>query len=183
MFRFKDIIFACMFFFLLNAPLAPQLKEPSVDDVPDVEFNITENSELYKAKVTLYGREPFPCEISLSPGATINPSSDRTRLYPLSEISRITVTSWSKQRNRGGWVFYPENYDITLRNGTKIIHIGNIGFLNRMKVSYGKKKGVYLYTYYYDYFRKGKWVNTGTEGEGTPPERPADGCLYIIELN
>lgn len=169
---------------ILSAPalLFPQVKIPVVEDIPDVGLNTAEISEKYKAKVTLYGKEPLLGEIVLNTGASITPSGDRERIYQFSNISRITVSMWSRQRKGSGWIFYPESYEIILKDGTRVVHSGNLEFLNRIRFAGHGGRTVYLYTYYYDYFKGGMWVNTGTPGEKTAPSRPADGCLYIIEL-
>lgn len=169
---------------MLTAPglLFPQIKTPVIDNIPDINFNAVETTEKYKVKVTLYGKEPLQGEIILNAGSSINPLGGGGRIYPFSDIVRISVTMWSKQRRGSGWVFYPECYEIILRDNTRLVYKGNLEFLNRIRFTEEQKKTGFVYTYFYDYFKQGKWINTGTPGEQTLPSRPASGTLYIIEL-
>lgn len=171
-------------FIMLTIPamLFSQVKAPVVDDIPDVGFNAAETSEKYAAGVTLYGKEPLKGEIVLNIDASISTSDDSGKIYSLREISRITVTAWSGKRKGAGWIFYPESYGIILKDGTRLAHNGNLEFLNRIRFTQHGGRSFYIYTCYYDYFRNGKWVNTGGTGEKSAPSRPADGCLYLIEL-
>lgn len=164
------------------AILFSQINSPVVDDVPDVEFNKAETIEKFKASVTIYGKGAANGEIILNAGASINPSCDSGRIYTFSDISRITVVKWSVQRKGSGWIFYPDRYEIVLKNKTVIQHDGNLGFLNRIRFARSEGRESTLFTYFYDYFRNGKWLNTGAAGEKTPPSKPAAGTLYIIEL-
>lgn len=181
MFRFlKLLIFIVMIIFPVI--LFSQIKFPVVEDVPDVEFNKTETVEKFKASVTVYGKGAVDGEIILNAGASINPSSDSGRIYTFRDISRITVMKWSVQRKGSNWIFYPDRYEIILKNKTVLMHEGNLGFFNRIRFVRSEGRENTLYTYFYDYFRNGKWINTGAAGEKTPPLKPAAGTAYIIEL-
>lgn len=175
-------LYIIILLFTFPSALFTQIKAPVVQDIPDVEFNAAETSERYKAAVTLYGKGIVNGEILINTGASINPSGDKGRIYPLRDVSRITIIKWSGQRKGTGSVFYPGSYEIILKDRTRIIHDGNIGFLNKIRFVRGEGGELSLYTYFYDYFRKGKWVNTGTAGEKTLPSNPAAGTTYIIEL-
>lgn len=168
--------------FSLPAGVLSQVKEPVVDDIPDVTLDMTESIERYRVRLTLYGKEPVTGEIILRGGSSINPSGDPQRIYRFTDISRITINSWSKNRKGDGWVFYPAGYEIILKDQTRVSHAGNIGFLNRISFASGQKKTVYVYTYFYDYFKKGKWINSGSSDFEGQISVPAPRTLYIIEL-
>jgi len=162
--------------------LVSQIKSPVVDDVPEVVFNSAETSEKFKVSATLYGKRVVTGEVVLNAGASINPSADSGRIYPFRDISRITVMKWSKERKGSGWIFYPGRYEIILRDKTRIMHDGNLGFLNRIRFIKSGGGESFLFTYFYDYFRNGKWANSGVSAESSLHSTPAAGTLYIIEL-
>jgi len=170
--------------FMLFLPhcLTAQIKSPVVEDVPDVKFNASETSEKFKAAVTIYGKGIANGEIILTAGVSVNASSDTGRIYPLRDINRITITKWLKRRKGTGWFFYPDSYEIILKDRSRILHDGNLEFLNRLRFVRTEGGEISLFTYFYDYFRNGKWVNTGTPGEKNIPSVPAAGTVYIIEL-
>lgn len=168
--------------FLVPCLVSAQPKEPSVDEVADVSINIADTSEKFKARISLYAKEPLAGELTFRRGASINPSGDPQRVYTLRDVARIRVTAWSKSIKGKVWVFYPAAYEIILKNQTRISHTGNIDFLNRMVFTTEQGKSYSVFTFYYDYFKNGKWINTDTSGMETTPERPAAGTLYIIEL-
>jgi hypothetical protein len=183
-FRYSFIPLMILFaLFLFPSLVSAQPKEPSVDDVADVSINIADTSEKFKARITLYAKEPLTGELTFRSGSSINPSGDPQRIYTLRDVARITVTAWGKSRKGKMWVFYPAVYEIILKNQTRISHTGNIDFLNRIVFTSGQGKSYSIFTFYYDYFKNGKWINTDTRGMETPPLRPAAGTLYIIELN
>ena len=137
---------------IFPAMLFPQIKTPVIEDVPDVEFNAAETTEKFKASVTLYGKGVVNGELILNSGASITPSGDSGRIYLLREINRITVIKWSGKRKGSGWIFYPDRYEIILKNKSRILHEGNLGFLNRIRFirSEGVEKSLFMY--FYDYF-------------------------------
>ncbi len=168
---------------LIPSGLKPQIQGPVVKEVPEIEFNISESSERYKVKITMYGKEPVEGEIILGAGASIYPSGNSGIIYPFRNISRITVNMWNKSKKGSGcWIFYPEGYEIILKDNSRVSHRGNIAFLNRIRFVEGKKKQSYIYTYFYDYYKNGKWVNTGIAGLEGRPSNPASGSVYIIEV-
>ncbi|HOP28135.1 MAG TPA: hypothetical protein P5120_12540 [Spirochaetota bacterium] len=177
-FKFRILLVIIIF----PAMLFPQIKTPVIEDVPDVEFNAAETTEKFKASVTLYGKGVVNGELVLNSGASIIPAGDSGRIYLLREINRITVIKWSGQRKGSGWVFYPDRYEIILKDKSRILYEGNLGFLNRLRFIGSEGGERALFMYFYDYYINGKWVNTGVSGEKTPPLNPAAGTSYIIEL-
>ena len=106
--RFLKFYIIAIIMFAAPGLLYPQIKTPVIDNIPDVNFNAVETTEKYKVKVTLYGKEPLQGEIVLNAGSSINPPGDGGRIYPFSDIVRISVPMWSTQRRGSGWVFFPE---------------------------------------------------------------------------
>ena len=157
----------------------PQLKEPALPVIPEVD--VTEQSAgSLKAQVTIYGGSAVKGELRADPASSI--SGPGGRMLPLYSVGKITVKRWSMKREGCNTVFYPDLYELILKNGGPVSVSGNIPFLNRMKISVNGRDRT-LYTFYYDYYKNGAWVNSGTAGSSEPSSAPAKGTAWIIELN
>ncbi len=132
----------------------------------------------YRARVTFQGRDEFT-ETWIVLNSDVLTTADNKSLH-IRDISRINVLLWEKRDAFKGHTFYPSRYEIIFADYRKVTVNGNIDSLNRIKT--GNRRPGYLYFYYYDYYKKGRWVNSGVPEYNALISKPAAGCAVSIEL-
>jgi len=154
-----------------------QVKEPERPNIPEIN-NMIESGFIFKVKLSIQGK-PSSIEgrIDLNTDEWI--TADK-RAIKLNDISKITIIMWGKRSKLNRHTFYPSRYELFFRDYRKIIINENIELLNRIKLS--NKKPGYYYSYYYDYFKKEKWINSGSTDFDAFVLKPAEGCIVSIEL-
>jgi hypothetical protein len=157
--------------------LLSQVKEPERPDIPEIN-NTIESGFIFKVKLTIHGK-PSSMEGEMHLNTDVLITADK-RIIRLKDISKINIIMWEKRSKINRHIFYPAQYEFFFRDYRKIIINGNIELLNRIKLS--NKNTVYIYSYYYDYFKKEKWINSGSTGFDASVSRPAEGCIVTIEL-
>jgi len=174
----KRVTIICLIIFLIPyASLLSQIKEPGQPYIPEINSQNSFQNFSYKVSIDLQGKTGIvDYVIVLNSNELV--MNDGT-VIKINDISKITVLRWEKRRKLSKYLFIPSRYEINFRDGRKIIFNGNIDSLNRIKISNRK---AYIYLYYYDYFKKGKWVNSGVSDFNGFSDKPAEGCALSIEL-
>ncbi len=173
----KIIPFIIIFIFHQSLMLFSQVKEPDRPDIPELNNSIVSGFK-FKVKITVQGKvSSIEEEINLNSDVLITQDN---RAIKIIDISRINITLWEKRSKLNRHTYYPSQYELFFRDYRKIVINGNIELLNRIKFSNNKSR--YIYTYYYDYFKNGKWVNGGASDFNAFSSKPADGCAVSIEL-
>ncbi len=180
--RFTIPRFIIIILFLTASIAVAEIKVPVVDDVKDVDFNSSGSSEEYPVKAVFYGGKNITGRILLGGKNSVKSPGEHGRIYPFSDVARITVKRWSGRKKGKGWIFLPSVYEVVLKNGKGVVCNGNIGYLNRIRFTADNGKGLFLYTYFYDYLEKGGWINSGRSGSETLTSVPVKGTLCTIEL-
>ncbi len=173
------IIIPVIILFLLNLNLLlfSQVKEPGRPDIPEIDNSVISGFK-FKMRIILQGKTS-PIEEGMVLDSDVLTTADN-RVLKLNDISKINITLWEKRSKINRHIFYPSQYEIFFRDYRKVIINGNIELLNRVKRS--NKKSGYIYLYYYDYFKNGKWINSGVSDFNAPVSKPAEGCAVSIEL-
>lgn len=174
------LVFTLIILLCRVRPLDAQAKDPEMPLIPGV-VDETDSSFYKKAvKVTIDGKGALDADLyfnsdTLATGDSLVPS------IKMNELRRITVLLWVKYKRGGSYVFYPSKYEVTFSDSHKVVIDGNIKALNRLRLKINSKTG-YFYMFYYDYYKKNRWQNSGLADFNTSYTRPADGCITSIEV-
>lgn len=169
-------LFICVI--LSVSPAAAQVKNPTLPDSPLIVDNIDFSQFSFRARVSVSGKGGFT-EGSILLTADSIVTADR-RAFRIKDISRVTVIEWKRRADEKKNIFYPSRYELLFNDFRKINIDGNIESLNRFKLS--ARKPVSLFMFYYDSFKDGKWINSGTEGYDAQILKPAAGAVVSIEF-
>lgn len=162
----------------MNFPVSGQVKAPGLPDIPEINSDIDFQTFKYKVRISVQGRAGFIEDVITIKSDII--STNDNRKIKIDDLGRIDIIKWEKRRKGSRDIFYPSHYEFFYNDNRKFIVNGNLELLNRLKT--GGKKPVYLYLYYYDYIKNGKWINSGAPGSDVVVKRPAAGCVLSIEL-
>lgn len=174
----KFTILIIIFFLHLNIFLFSQVKEPEKPYIAKLNDNIDFQSFNYKARISIQGRTA-PAETNIILNSDILIFADNKKVK-VKDISRINVLLWEKRSRLNKHTFYPSRYEVFYRDYRKEILNGNSELLNKIRTE--DKKSGYIYLYYYDYYRNGKWTNSGVSDFDGLVSKPAEGCAVSIEL-
>jgi hypothetical protein len=106
-----------------------------------------------------------------------------TRKIIFRDLASLEIKEWSGIMDKSGaFVFYPGKYVLTLKSGEKINAEKNITLLNTIKIE-AKRGSRFLYTYFYDYYQNGIWVNRGVKSPDTVSTQPVKGCVTGFKVN
>lgn len=175
----KQIIFFITLFLLQpDLILYSQVKEPELPHITEINDNIDFQNFNFKVKITIQGKAGLTeGNIVLNSDVLIFPDS---RKIKVKEISKINVVMWEKRSRLNKHTFYPSRYEIFYRDYRKEVLNGNIESLNKLKII--NKKTGYIYLYYYDQFKDGKWISSEVPDFNASVSKPAEGCAVSIEL-
>ena len=170
---------AAVLFFCMWLTAGAQVKDPGLPLSPDVEFKNESKSSVkyYPAEIKCAGSSMSGDIYLISESfRDINGKGD---VYYWQDMRSIRMLAWVRRVKGKSWIFYPESYEITLKNSTTFRVEGNIRELNRFRFT-AKRKQRTLYSYYYDDYVSGKWINTGSADFYQPSASPAEGCVIEI---
>ncbi len=86
--------------------------------------------------------------------------SGKKETIELKNCKKITILSWKRGLKRGRlWAFLPHRVRFECRDG-RVLHTSGRQFFTRLKFT-RDKTSFYLYTLYYDTWRRGKWRHSG----------------------
>jgi len=176
----RKLLLACITLIIPYTLLPGQVKNPEQPSIPEI-VNETDSSEYKKkANITIQGKGVIGGEIffgsdTLATGDSLVPN------IQISQINRITAVSWQKYKRNRSYVFYPSRYEVVYRDSRKIIIDCNIRSLNLLKVKINNRIRKF-YMFYYDSYKKNKWVNSGLADFNIFFTKPVDGCVTSIEV-
>ena len=176
----REFLAACIIFIIPYTLLPGQVKNPDIPFIPDV-VSETENSGYKKnANITIQGKGVIGGEIFFG-SDTLTTGDSLVPAIRISQINRITAVSWQKYKRNRSYVFYPSRYEVVYRDSRKIMIDGNIRSLNLLKVKINNRIRKF-YMFYYDSYKKNKWVNSGLADFNIFFTKPVDGCVTSIEV-
>lgn len=99
----------------------------------------------------------------------------------LKDLKSIDLQQWKGYEGKNNaYIFYPVKIAVTLKN--KKVYITNrLPDFHKLVFSDHYKK-YYLFTYFYDYWEKGKWHNSGKTDKNYPEKNPHPACVVKIEF-
>jgi len=162
-------------------PRIPDVVVPGIDDVKDI--------SVLKVKIrfNIYGRGEEQHKMivpeSLSEFEINSEDSGGVKKINFKDLAGFEIKEWAGIPDKSGaYIFYPDKYVLTLKSGEKINAEKNISLFNVISIeSDGNVK--FLYSYFYDYYRKGVWINRGVKSPEPVSKVPVKGCVTEIKLN
>lgn len=174
------LLIVFILFLVPEISVSGQVKNPEMPPIPGI-VNDTDGSAFKKnANVTIQGKGVIGAEIFFS-SDTLTTGDNLVPAIQISQVTRITAVSWQKYKRNRSYVFYPSRYEVVYRDSHKIMIDGNIRSLNLLKLKISNRTAKF-YMFYYDYYKKNKWVNTGLSDFNIFFTKPADGCITSIEV-
>ena len=174
----KIILYSILITLCFNPYIYSQIKEPAPPYTPAIDSNIDKDNFIVKARVTLQGSEQ-PLNGSIALNTDVLTVGDNK--INISDVTKINILMWKRgERKINGYTFYPDRYELFFRNYKSQIINGNIESLNKIRVI--DKKSFYIYLYYFDYFKNGKWINSGAADFNASFTTPIEGSVLSIEL-
>jgi len=175
----KPVICLIFVFLLFQNPyIFSQVNNPDIPEVPVINSDIDTAISKFKARITIQGKAQLLESVIVLNSDTLTTSDNKK--IKIKDIFRITVLQWEKRTRMNTHIFYPLKYELLFHDYRKIVLSGNIELINRVKIN--TIKSGYIYLYYHDYFKNGKWINSGSTGFNEPVSKPAEGCAVSIEL-
>jgi len=172
---------------------ALEVKEPVKPLLPGVEtpalksFETGESQKGKTLEALIYvhgmdaqkGRIHFPSDAFTVEITGVNPPGRNIKIGDLRDIS---ILQWKGRADKKeAFIFYPEIYVLNLRSGESVRVEKNILFFNTLKLEQGRR-GVLFYSYFYDYYRRGSWVNRGEASPVPEASNPVKGSITGIRL-
>lgn len=162
----------------LQQPALPQVKDPELPVSPEIEDKSSSDHVLYPVEVSFSGGS-LAGEIDFPSAGFADSGSGK--YYYWKDVSSVRILSWVRCVRGKAYAFYPETYEVVLKNGEKQQVSGNIKVLNRFRLVRNRKQRT-MYTYYYDDYIKGAWAATGIADFYSPVLKPAEGCVVSINF-
>ena len=101
----------------------------------------------------------------------------------LEDISSFEITRWlGNKEKKGSFIFYPDRYILTLKNGEKINVNKNIPLFNTIRIVSDKGEKI-LFSCFYDYLKKGQWINRDEKFDRLESTLPVKGCITAFKVN
>ncbi len=138
-------------------------EKPSEPEVRDPDLN--KNRAEFPATVTFGDGSTMKGKLVLESGTMVyeEPGSRKKAVLDVSDIALIEILSWKgKEYRKFSYVFWPREYRITLRDSSRVLVSRDITALFSFSFTGSGGSEKKLYTYFYDYWKKGKWVNAGS---------------------
>lgn len=163
---------------LPDSPRIPEVDFAYPDEVNDI------SALKIKMRFYIYGKgdesHTVVIPASLSEFETGHGNKGSSRKISFKDLADIEITEWAGSPDKSGaFIFYPVKYVLTLKSGEKLNASVNIPFFNAVKAGTGENVR-FLYSFFYDYYIDGKWVNRGEVSPDPVSTVPLKGCVTRI---
>lgn len=175
----NKIIVLLVIFLQTELLLFSQVKIPDLPVVPEIITDTNRPIYKYTGRVAVQGKGIIDGEIILDTD-TLTTHNNATQIK-IKDLNKINILLWEKRKRNKSYIFYPAKYELIFRDSRKIIINGNIKSINRLRMRINDKFK-YFYLFYYDYFKKSRWVNSGLTDFNSSCSIPAKGCVTSIEV-
>jgi len=161
----------------VSGPLSP--------GVPDVPFE-EPGEHRYRATVELSGGKPLKGSLVFA-GETLSTVCKTrddviTTEVKIGDINSIIITAWAPSKSKNDrYLFYPSEMKIRHKGG----EFGRCNvpkLLWKLNFDAGKNRR-YLYTYFFEYWDRDRWGNSGKSDFSFPMENPLPGTVRKIVLS
>ncbi len=106
----------------------------------------------------------------------------KNKTISLEEVRSFSVKKWKRISRNREMVFVPSDTEITMRDGTVFHGDSSLDMIRKLKYRTESKSG-YLYTIFYDYWQKDRWINSGSKDPGYPEVHPVKGTVTEIRFD
>ena len=185
----KKICFTLFLIFIFASPLYSQVKAPSSPSEPVIMTNVSKNSTQIQG-YPLNGTVIF-ADNTTNIGSVYLPYDHITFFFTqnkkeykntqnITNIKSITFQKWKGyKQNSNAYAFYPIETKIQLKNNISFTCTYFIkDFKKMIFVSlFGETK---IYSFFYDYWEKGKWRNSKSKKKHYPEKHPLNACIKTI---
>jgi len=153
---------------------------PEDPKIPGVYLdNKKSESPVYPATLRLASKHEIKGAISIPVSTILIPAGGNRKVH-VDKIRSVEIICWKgREQGKGAYVFYPSSLRITLWDKS-VYNCGNIRYFNRIRFSESGGKGVNYYTYFYDYRKKKKWLNSGKSDISYPEKNPHEKTVVEI---
>ncbi|MBN2403018.1 MAG: hypothetical protein JXN64_11545 [Spirochaetes bacterium] len=166
---------------LFSTVIAPEAyKYPDPPKDPSVNFSFKDS-----------GNTAFPVEIICSGKKIINGNlylritnisfshQSKNIQINIKDVKSIEFLEWrEKADKKNTFIFYPSKILLIAKNDQQYI-LDRLPEFNKLDFSENGNK-MTLYTYFYDYWEKGKWHNSNTKDINYPRKHPLPGTMLKI---
>lgn len=163
-------------------PLLPGVETPALKSF---ETGESQKGKTLEALIYVYGMDAqkgrihFPSDAFTVEISGVNPPGRNIKIEDLRDIS---ILQWKgRAEKKEAYIFYPEKYVLNLRSGESIEVENNIPFFNILRLERSSRLETF-YSYFYDYYRRGSWINTGEASPVPEASIPVKGCITGIRL-
>ncbi len=189
--RIQFLIFFFLLFFdtaLLSddIPIPVNPVEPSVDIASFESFNQVQDINV-SASISIQGIGEKKHVVIFPKTASVveifSGDFPGKRDVKLEDIFSFEITRWSGNKEKeGSFIFYPDRYTLTLKKGEKINVNKNIPLFNTIRIVSDKGEK-FLFSCFYDYLKKGQWVNRDEKSSDLESFVPVKGCVTAFKVN
>jgi hypothetical protein len=166
------------------SPVFSQIKKPVSPHTPSV--GLKEKKSIASYPVLL----DFPQDKKIRGRIIFNierirvPVASGSRYIKISDIKSIDFIKWrGKEYSKNSYLFKPSMTKIILNDGSSLIINGNFSRFNKIRFLPREKSPIKsVYSVFYDYYKKSKWINSGRSEMDYPEENPHRGTLVRIEF-
>jgi len=176
MFKWFGIII--ILFNSLNALYAINDPKTPKDPASDFTFNNSYN-KAYPVNIICAGKTEISGFIYLRIKNISYNYQKKSYIFNIDEIKSIEFIEWHENiHKKNSFVFYPSKILLLLNNGQQYT-LERLPEFNKIEFSEDGRK-IILYTYFYDYWEKDKWRNSGFKDKSYPSKHPHPGTLSKI---
>ncbi len=158
-------------------------KDPDSPKDPSSNFSFNDsNIKTFPAEIICAGKKGIKGNIYLRIANIYFIHQEERIQLKIGEIKSIEFLEWQEFADKkNACIFYPSKVLLTVKNGRQYI-LKKLQEFNKIEFS-GNGRKMNLYTYFYDYWEKGRWRNSNANEKAYPIKNPLPGTLLKIIFN
>ena len=106
----------------------------------------------------------------------------KSKNISLEDVRSLSVKKWKRISRNREMVFVPSDTEITMKDGTVFHADTSLDMIRKLRYRTDNKAG-YLYTIFYDYWQKDRWINSGSKDPKYPEDHPVKGTVTGIRFD
>lgn len=158
------------------------VKDPSLPDAPDVTFK-DPGEMTFPATVELEGGKKYPGSLVFGDVvvtvACRAGGETKSAEFKIGDIGSLEIVSWLPRKSKGDrYLFYPGDMKVKLKKGGDLLcAVPKVFWKLALATKNGRK---YCYTYFFEYWDKDRWGNSGKSEFSHPMKHPLPGTAVRI---
>jgi hypothetical protein len=156
------------------------LKDPDPPKYPSDNLSVNDsNIKAFPVELTCAGKDKINGNIYLSIKDIFFTYQGKIILVKKEEIKSIEFLEWKEVADKkNASKFYTSKIVLTVMNNQQYV-LKELQEFNKIEFSDNERK-INLYTFFYDYWEKGRWRNSNTSDKTYPEKNPIPGTLLKI---